>query len=155
MPLGPWQEGEVTRSDGLCHPYHRLRFSPTGLALDLLKAALGQASAPAAYAFSAPITILAQGPSCQFGGSTSSLRVVNGTDLVGNEGDGAVQINGTFTSISWTTSHPENWNGFNLGAAQAVPEPSGLAGLGIAAAGLLGFAQRRKIQFFGPRKHRR
>lgn len=100
---------------------------------------------PAAYAFSAPITILAQGPSSQFGGGTNNLSVVNGTDLVGNEGDGAVQINGTFTSISWTTSHPENWNGFNFGATQAVPEPSGFAGPGIAAAGLLGFARRRKI----------
>lgn len=107
---------------------------------------MGQPSIGTSYDFNTPIVILNQGPGQAYGGSATSLSVSNGDTLVGNEGDGSVQITGTFTSISWTTSNGENWNGFNFGATQAVPEPSGFAGLGIAAAGLLGAFRRRRFK---------
>ena len=60
--------------------------------------------------------------------------------LVGIEGDGAIEFQGTYTSISFTTANPEYWNGFTLGAPvyQSVPDTTGtliLLTLGLLALG--------------------
>jgi hypothetical protein len=58
-------------------------------------------------AFAEPFTVLKQGPGAQAGPGT--LSNVNG-DLHGDDGDGLVQFNGTFTTIKWTDPNGE-WPG--------------------------------------------
>ncbi|HEY7900763.1 MAG TPA: PEPxxWA-CTERM sorting domain-containing protein, partial [Caulobacteraceae bacterium] len=98
---------------------------------------LGSGGNPAAFDFpvNEPVTIEAGGPSAEYGGSSITL---SGNNVLGSEGNGTIQLTGTFTSISWTTPASENWYGFTVGVA-AVPEPAtwalmlvGFAGLGAA-----------------------
>ena len=110
---------------------------------------LGQPpSFTAAFVFSSPFTIQAGGPNSEFGGSSI---FTGGTCpagwLCGNEGNGVVQFNGIFTSISWTNPIFENYYAFTVGVpgpASAVPEPATLLllGSGVAAAAL----RRRRAQ---------
>ncbi|MGH7024670.1 MAG: PEPxxWA-CTERM sorting domain-containing protein [Caulobacteraceae bacterium] len=81
-----------------------------------------------------PVTIEAGGPSSEYGGSSIYL---SGNNVLGAEGNGTIQLTGTFSSISWTTPVYENWYGFTVGVP--VPEPAswalmlaGFAGLGLA-----------------------
>lgn len=96
---------------------------------------LGQPGAPASFTFDATPTFQVGGPNAQFGGAAIS---VDGNVLNGAEGNGVVQFNGSFSSISWTNT-PEFFYGFTVGtvgSVAAIPEPSsalllllGLAGL--------------------------
>jgi hypothetical protein len=106
---------------------------------------LGEApiKATVSYNFSATPTILSQGPAYWPGGCTTCLSVTGNT-LNGLEGDGTVEFVGTFSSISWTTTGGEYWNGFTvgvLGESLATPEPGTVWLLGIAVG--LGAAVRR------------
>jgi hypothetical protein len=78
------------------------------------------------------ITLLSQGPG-HWGGGTLSLA--DGT-LTGEEGNGIIRLNGTFSDIWFWAPDREVYHGFTVGVA-AVPEPAGyamlLAGLGLAA----------------------
>lgn len=100
---------------------------------------------PTSYTFSSPFTIVSQGAGSTFGGCSTCLTV-SGNTLTGNEGDGIIQFNGTFTSLSFTAANGEYWNGFTIGTAGAtvVPEPAsiGLAGIVLAGGALL--LRRRK-----------
>ena len=104
---------------------------------------LGAPSIPASFNFDATPTVEAGGPNSFFGGS--SITVVGDT-VNGNEGNGVVQFNGTFTSISWTNT-PENFYAFTVGvngAPAPIPEPMSLTLLG---SGLVGLVYRlRKRQ---------
>jgi len=103
---------------------------------------LGQPRLPASFTFDLAPTLEAGGPNANFGGS--SITVSNNT-VSGGEGNGVVQFNGLVSSISWTDT-PENYYGFTVGVAGAIPEPSAYLVM-LAGLGLLGFlAKRRRIE---------
>jgi hypothetical protein len=104
---------------------------------------LGAPGTPASFDFSSKggqsFNLLGGGPNAEFGGSalTSTGSVVNGT-----EGNGLVQFNGSFDSITFTTPNFENYYAFTVGydatltpvTPGTVPEPAtfSLFGLGLA-----------------------
>ena len=111
--------------------------------IDLLS--LGSTQTTVSYTFNATPTLVASG-SGYWGGSSNTISL-NGDTVTGKEGNGAVEFVGSFTSISFTTTGAEYWNGITVGApvpAGVAPEPSSLL-LGLGALGaILPFARRRK-----------
>jgi hypothetical protein len=104
----------------------------------LLLVSLGQISIQTTYIFDQNFTILSDGPG--WWGGPGTLLQPDPHTLVGIEGDGAIEFQGTYTSISFTTANPEYWNGFTLGAPvyQSVPDTTGtliLLTLGLLALG--------------------
>jgi hypothetical protein len=101
---------------------------------------LGQTGNTASFDFLSkspePLTLISGGPSLEFDGSTIT---VNGQTVSGTEGNGVIQFDGTFNSISFTTPNFENFYAFTVGYDQtltpSVPEPATLSlfGLGLAA----------------------
>ena len=101
---------------------------------------LGQTGTSASFDFLSkspePITLISGGPSTEFHGSSIS---VNGQTVTGNEGNGVIQFDGVFQSISFTTPNFEDYYAFTVGYDQtltpSVPEPATLSlfGLGLAA----------------------
>ena len=82
---------------------------------------LGAGGHQAEFAFSKPFTIEAGGPSLEYTGQSITS---SGDTVFGEEGNGVIQFNGTFTSLSFTTPESENWYGFAVGVAGVVPEPA-------------------------------
>jgi hypothetical protein len=81
---------------------------------------LGGSGTPASFNFtgSEPFTIESGGPSAEFGGSA----LIGGLDSVSaEEGNGTVEFNGTFSSISWTNPKYEFFYGFTAGITEAAP----------------------------------
>ena len=107
--------------------------------LDIVSLGGGAATS---YNFNATPVILSQG-SAAFGGCGTCLSV-NGNSLSGTEGDGVVEFSGAFSSLSWTTTNSEFWNGFTLGVAGEVPEPATWTYLPIALIALALFRRRRR-----------
>jgi len=99
---------------------------------------LGAPGVPASFTFSATPTLQVGGPNVNFGGSSVAVA---GDVVSGREGNGVVQFEGTFTSLSWTDTF-ENFYGFTVGTAGVVvtpvPEPATWALLtgGLLALGL-------------------
>ncbi len=104
---------------------------------------LGAVGAPTVWTFDRPFTILSQGTGF-FGPGTLTSGI--GNALTGSEGHGTIQFNGTFSSISWTATNPENFSGFTIGAPTTVltgaPEPGTLALLSLGIVG--GIIARRR-----------
>jgi hypothetical protein len=78
---------------------------------------LGTASAPVTWAFDKPFTVLSSGQGF-WGSGTAS---VTPTSITGREFHGLIQFEGTITSITWSSSREENWQGFTFGQACYVP----------------------------------
>ena len=105
---------------------------------------LGAGSTPASFVFTAaPFNIESGGPSAEYGGTPLTL-IVNGVS--GQEGNGTIQFQGTFNSISWINPNSEYWYGFTVGTVSAVPEPSTWAMLLLGFAGMGFMAYRRRNQ---------
>jgi hypothetical protein len=109
---------------------------------------LGAAGTPASFDFTAsePFTVVAGGPSAEYGGSSITT---SGNNIDGSEGNGVVQFNGTFSTITFTTPGYEDYYAFTVGedatltsGTSPVPEPGTLSllGLGLSA---LPFARRK------------
>jgi hypothetical protein len=112
---------------------------------------LGQSNVQASFVFPStePISLVAGGPSSEYGGGSLTL---SGNSVLGSEGNGVVVVNGDYSSITFTTPGFENYYGFTVGEDQTltsqlpnspvVPEPGTLSllGLGLAA---LPFARAR------------
>jgi PEP-CTERM motif len=101
---------------------------------------LGQTSINAEFAFNrAPFTIEAGGPSNEYGGQS----ITASDDAVfGIEGNGVIQFQGTYNSISWTNPVFENWYGFDVGVG--VPEPATWAMMLVGFGGLGGMLRSRR-----------
>ena len=67
------------------------------------------------YTFNQPFTIL-QTPACVGSIQANCLTASNNNlTLSGKEGTGTILFKGTYSSLSWTVSDPENFSGFNFG----------------------------------------
>ncbi len=91
---------------------------------------LGDAQASFVFSASEPFTIVAGGPSAEYGGSSITA---SGNTVYGEEGNGTILFNGTFSSLTWTNPQYEYWYGFDIGVPASVPEPSTflLSGIGL------------------------
>ncbi|WP_428381880.1 Calx-beta domain-containing protein [Nevskia ramosa] len=88
---------------------------------------LGYYSNLTSYQFAGqPFTVQSGGPSTSFGGNTI---LSSGSSVIGTVGNGTVQFNGTFSSISWTNPTANNnfsSSGFTVGIPlQPPPAPTG------------------------------
>jgi PEP-CTERM motif len=120
---------------------------------------LGQGGEQAEYIFQVKdnsVTLVAGGSSSEYGGSSISVNGSNilgatGETVTGNEGNGVVQIAGTFTTITFTTPEYEDYYDFTVGqnvtaatlGATPTPEPGSLSLLGLGLAAVAGI--RRKL----------
>lgn len=91
---------------------------------------LGSPTTFTTWTFNAPFAILSSGAG-YFG--TGPLVQGPNNSLIGAEGNGVLEFQGTFTSISWTVLHGENFAAFTVGIIPA-PGAASLLGLGALAA---------------------
>ncbi|GLC26129.1 PEP-CTERM sorting domain-containing protein [Roseisolibacter agri] len=112
---------------------------------------LGQPSTVITYNFNQPFNILSFGPGA-FGGP-GTLSQLQPNVLTGVEGNGVIQFQGTFSSISWTVPTPETWHGFTVGVVgvasptpTTVPEPTTVTLLGLGLAGVGALARGRRAR---------
>ncbi len=130
---------------------HTFTFSSPVTNLLMAIVSLGQPGLPVSYNFSAPFTILSQGPGVPFGGCDTCLSGSGSGVLSGTEGDGVIEFTGTFSSLSWTVTSGEFWNGFTIGALggatppPTVPEPASWALSAAALAGFVALAAWKRI----------
>jgi hypothetical protein len=103
---------------------------------------LGAPGDTASFVFtgSEPFSVIAGGPSAEYGGQ-SITQIGNGVD--GTEGNGVIQFIGTYSEIDFTTPAYENWYGFTVGENTTppppTPEPGSLSLLGLGLGALLCF----------------
>jgi hypothetical protein len=97
---------------------------------------LGASGVPASFVFTDPFTIVAGGPSGDYGGGSITS---SGETVSGEEGNGAIEFLGTYSSISFTTPQYEDYYAFTVGSNATAPEPGTLSliGLGIGALPML------------------
>jgi len=131
---------------------HTVTFSSPVVNPVMAIVSLGQPALGTIYNFDSPFTILSQGTENVYGGCATCLSGDGTSSLKGTEGDGIIEFVGTFSSLSWTASNGEYWNGFTFGAAGAgtptsgVPEPGSLALTALAIVGSLVLVLRRRLR---------
>ena len=134
---GPAQANGIMQLDGDTAALNTLTFSVPVVDPVIAIWSLGQGGVEASFDFVgvAPV-LVAGGSSAEYGGSSIT---VSGNTVSGREGNGTIQLIGTYSSIQWTNPTYEYWYGFNVGIADvrktAVPEPGQLLlfllGLGL------------------------
>jgi hypothetical protein len=149
-PAGTWADGAIVANaptggivrliGGNASVVDTITFSRPVVDPVLALWSVGQGGDTVSFDFNATPVLVAGGPSAEYGGS--SIWVA-GNSAYGTEGNGTVQFKGTFTSLSWVNPTAENWYGFNVGVAAAVPEPGSFA-LMLAGLALAGVAVRRR-----------
>jgi len=96
-----------------------------------------------------PFSIVAGGLATEYQGQ--SITQVGNT-VFGEEGDGIIRFQGTYSEITFTTPQFEDYYSFTVGATTSnpsnsvgspVPEPSGLALLGTGVVSLIGAGRRK------------
>jgi hypothetical protein len=123
-----------------------INFSQAVLNPIMLINSLGQPNIGVSYDFNQPFTLLSAGQG--YWGGTSTSLTASGNILTGYEGAGAIEFLGDVSSISWTTTGGEYWNGFTIGAVtqQTTGVPDGgttLGLLGMSASCLLGLRRKK------------
>jgi hypothetical protein len=103
---------------------------------------IGRTSSAVDYAFDAPFTLLSEGAGWWGDGSWTQV----GNTLAGREAHGAIQFNGTFSSISWVNTPAEYWHGFTIGTVVPIPAAVWLFVTGLLS--LMGFSKARSATFF-------
>ena len=80
--------------------------------------------------------------------NTAAVLLVVGNVVSGQEVNGTIQFQGTFTSLTWTNPQFENWYGFNVGfqSVAPVPEPATwfMMILGFAGVGYMTYRRKRQ-----------
>jgi hypothetical protein len=71
--------------------------------------------------FSAPVTVIASGQG-SFGGGSLFVTTPNTLLQDTSEGNGIVELAGTFNSFTFTHTAPEFWAGFTIGIQDLAPE---------------------------------
>ena len=113
---------------------------------------LGRPSTPVSYTFSSPFTIISGGATSVFGGGP--LTQPSASTVLGTEGNGTILFEGTFSTLSFTTTGGEFWNGFTIGVQgtddgtipppAVVPEPSTVSLMALGLVGLAAAARTRR-----------
>ena len=103
---------------------------------------VGNSGQPVSYNFNTPFSVITSGQNYWgYNGYT-----VSGNSFTGIEYNGILQLQGTFTAITFSIAPNENWHGFNFGTGTAspVPEPATLFLFGTGLAGLAGIRRKKK-----------
>jgi hypothetical protein len=126
-------------------------FSTPVTGLIFSEVSMGQPGIGTTYTFDTPFTVLSCGPNSTYGGGCFDQAV--GTTsyvLSGHESDGTIEFLGPISSLSFTTSNPEYWNGFDIGvlpqSTSPTPEPSSLILLGTGLLSAAGLVRRRLVR---------
>ena len=150
LPATPYVGGPVTNAPGTVDGVvlgdftssHSLTFNSPVTNPVMAIAGLGHdPGAPSSpvlvtWAFSEPFTFLAGGQPGYFG--AGSFVQPNSTSIQGIDGHGLIQFQGTFSSLTWTTSPGEDISVFTIGLIPA-PGACGIAGLAM-----VGIGRRRR-----------
>lgn len=126
-------------------------FSTPVTGLIFSEVSMGQGGIDTTYTFDQSFTVLSCGPNGYWGGGCFNQGVGTTTNVLsGNEADGTIEFLGPISTLSFTTSNPEYWNGFDIGilpqSTSPTPEPSSLMLLGTGLLSAAGMVRRRLVR---------